>query len=57
MGAAGDVAGECSQAVKESFQQHALHRDSGLVDYQLRHFFGYLSGTMDQTLLSMLCTT
>ena len=26
-----------------------LHRDSGLVDYQLRHFFGYLSGTTVQT--------
>ena len=31
MGAAGGVAGECSQATKESFQPHALHRDSGLV--------------------------
>ena len=53
MGAAGGAIGDCSQAIKEFVQQHALRRDSGLVEYQIGHFFGYLSGTMDQTLWNM----
>jgi len=54
MGEAGGVAGECSQAVKESFNNMRFIVTVGWSIYPLGYFFGYLLGTVDQTFLNVL---
>merc|ERR1712137_1198369 len=53
-GEAGGVAGECSQAVKESFNNMRFIVTVGWSIYPLGYFFGYLLGTVDQTFLNVL---
>merc|ERR1711992_92162 len=54
MGEAGGVAGECSQAVKESFNNMRFIVTVGWSIYPLGYFFGYLLGTVDQVFLNVL---
>merc|ERR1712204_159341 len=54
MGEAGGVAGECSQAVKEAFNNMRFIVTVGWSIYPLGYFFGYLLGTVDQTFLNVL---
>jgi len=53
-GEAGGVAGECSQAVKEAFNNMRFIVTVGWSIYPLGYFFGYLLGTVDQTFLNVL---
>merc|ERR1712157_413930 len=53
-GEAGGVAGECSQAVKESYNNMRFIVTVGWSIYPLGYFFGYLLGTVDQTFLNVL---
>merc|ERR1712204_82911 len=53
-GYAGGVAGECSQAVKEAFNNMRFIVTVGWSIYPLGYFFGYLLGTVDQTFLNVL---
>merc|ERR1712233_245286 len=53
-GEAGGVAGEGSQAVKESFNNMRFIVTVGWSIYPLGYFFGYLLGTVDQTFLNVL---
>merc|ERR1712008_85626 len=54
MGETGGVAGECSQAVKEAFNNMRFIVTVGWSIYPLGYFFGYLLGTVDQTFLNVL---
>merc|ERR1712129_248167 len=46
--------GECSQAVKEAFNNMRFIVTVGWSIYPLGYFFGYLLGTVDQTFLNVL---
>merc|ERR1711904_28018 len=53
-GEAGGVAGDCSEAVKSSFNNMRLIVTLGWCIYPLGYLFGYLLGAVDQVFLNVL---
>jgi bacteriorhodopsin len=54
MGEAGGTAGDCSEAVKTSFNNMRLIVTLGWSIYPLGYLFGYLLGAVDETFLNVL---
>ena len=53
-GEAGGVAGNCSAAVKDSFNYMRVIVTAGWAIYPLGYYYGYLLGQVDEAILNVL---